>query len=141
MLQAILYSEFDNVTGPKLVFQHPQHFLSPADFDRVSEYLIAGPELCGSVIRVGVSGRQVLSYPLRIEDDRYDRNALLFNVAFALDAKANASSFSGALRKLGQRLLTLERDHGFLLSGASRRRLPAIMRRVAEGLDTSSCCA
>ena len=98
MLKAILYSEFDNVTGPKLVYQHPPRFLSDAVFDSISDYLITTQELCGSIIRVRASGRQVLSYPLRIEDDRYDRNALLFNVAFALDAKANASSFSGARR-------------------------------------------
>ena len=92
MLKAILYSEFDNVTGPKLVYQHPPRFLSDAVFDSISDYLITTQELCGSIIRVRASGRQVLSYPLRIEDDKYDRNALLFNVLLLLITSVRPTS-------------------------------------------------
>ena len=141
MLKAILYSEFDNVTGPKLVYQHPPCFLSDAVFDSISDYLITTQELCGSIIRVRASDRQVLSYPLRIEDDKYDRNALLFNVAFAFDADADVAPFNPVLRKLGQQLLVLERERGFLLTSSSRGRLPTIMRRILVGLNESGECA
>jgi nitrogen permease regulator 2-like protein len=49
---AIFFSEFDNIVGPKIVYQAPAGFITPEDFDAVSEYTITKPDLCGKVVSV-----------------------------------------------------------------------------------------
>eukprot|EP01105_Mastigella_eilhardi_P012897 TRINITY_DN2938_c0_g2_i1.p1 TRINITY_DN2938_c0_g2~~TRINITY_DN2938_c0_g2_i1.p1 ORF type:complete len:423 (-),score=118.84 TRINITY_DN2938_c0_g2_i1:59-1327(-) len=46
-ISCIIYSEFDNDAGPRLVCQAPRGFLSAAAFDSLADYVICKPELCG----------------------------------------------------------------------------------------------
>lgn len=48
----VFYAEFDNIVGPKIVYQSPDGFFDPEDFDAVSEYMITKPDLCGKVVSV-----------------------------------------------------------------------------------------
>ena len=136
MIHAILYSEFDNVTGPKvgrccrlccplawlharfllaqIIHQTPEGFLSNELFDSVSDYIITGKQLCGKLITVNAPPYKIMSFPLCIEDDKYDRNALLFNVGFVFNEHADTGPFHFVLRKLGNTLLALELESGFL---------------------------
>lgn len=52
----VFYAEFDNIVGPKIVYQSPDGFFDPEDFDAVSEYMITKPDLCGKVVSVLHSG-------------------------------------------------------------------------------------
>ena len=49
-IQCIFLSEFDNEIGPKITFQVPENFLSCEIFDSVSDYIIAGSELCNKLV-------------------------------------------------------------------------------------------
>jgi hypothetical protein len=51
-IRAIFYAEFDNIVGPKILYQAPDNYVSADDFDDISEYMITKPDLCGKVLTV-----------------------------------------------------------------------------------------
>jgi hypothetical protein len=82
----------------------------------MSDYIITGKQLCGKLITVTASHYKIMSFPLCIEDDKYDRNAFLFNVGFVFDEHADTGPFQSVLRKLGTTILALELESGFLFN-------------------------
>lgn len=50
----------------------------------------------------------IVGYPVRIENKKYHRNQLLFNLGFVLKQDANTSRFEPMCRKLGETLKILE---------------------------------
>ena len=40
-LLGIFYAEFDDERGPRIAFQEPEGFLSPADFSLLAAYLVS----------------------------------------------------------------------------------------------------
>lgn len=83
-LMCIFYCEFDNERGPVLYCQTPTDFLSTVQFDNISQYLITKPQFCGKLVTVTAYGRKVMGFPVCIEDSKYHRNALRFNIGVVL---------------------------------------------------------
>ena len=48
--RAVFYSEFDNVVGPKIVYQAPLGYLAADEFDSISDFVITKPQLCGRTV-------------------------------------------------------------------------------------------
>lgn len=168
MLKCIFYSEFDNIAGPRIFYQHPNGYLRlfcncfidglhwnsfiPNDvFDGVSEYIIPKSSLCGRLISLYVHiylltsnninytlviiyglilddlsiiipkftsqincwfrvafGNKILGYPVLIDDVKYHRNALLFNVCLVFDPDTDTQSYEPIVRKLSYLFRNLE---------------------------------
>jgi nitrogen permease regulator 2-like protein len=70
MLKGVFYSEFDNIAGPKILYQCPENCLAPDQFDGVSDYIITGKQLCGKLITVAAFGLKIMGYPLCIADEK-----------------------------------------------------------------------
>lgn len=81
MPHAIFYAEFDNIAGPQILYQAPNEYLSNEVFDSISDYIIIDKPLCGKIVTLVLPPDQtIVGYPVCIEDDKYHRNALLFNI-------------------------------------------------------------
>ncbi len=52
VFHSITYSEFDNIVGPRLIYQVPTNVISSEAFESVSDYVIVGHHLCGKVIGI-----------------------------------------------------------------------------------------
>lgn len=105
-LLGITFAVFDVHLGPKLMFQCPSDILSDAQvpqcssevvgsqescalqFRAVKEFLIPKDALCNQllVLRLPALGLHLLSVAVQILGRQYQRNALIFNVCFVLDA-------------------------------------------------------
>ena len=73
-LACVLYSEFDDVAGPRVLYQDPEGFLSTEIFDALSEYIICKPALCGaSVSIVDPLDRKIVGFPVLISNSKYSR--------------------------------------------------------------------
>ncbi len=69
-LLAITYSEFDNIVGPRLVYQYPPNVMTQDTFDSVSDYVIVGNHLCGKLICVKLDDQQYINYSVAIENPK-----------------------------------------------------------------------
>ncbi|TMW65334.1 hypothetical protein Poli38472_007976 [Pythium oligandrum] len=140
MLKGVFYSEFDNIAGPQIVFQAPSDVLSSDVFDSVSSYIIIDKALCGKIITVCAQNIKIVGYPVCIEDDKYHRNALLFNIAFVFDQGVDTASYRPILRKLGALVESMERESGFLSRGESKALLEHILPQILRDLSFSGEC-
>lgn len=130
-ISAIVYSEFDNTEGPKIVEQVPTGFLSGEIFDSIADFFITGRDICHKLITLTMKDCKYLSYPVCIEDPKYDRNAFFFNISFALAPDADTRPFEKVLAKLGSTLEQLELESEFLF----RQHIQYHASRSGDGLE------
>jgi hypothetical protein len=115
MLLALLYCEFDNKLGPRLKFQVPDNFLTPEQFAPLSTYTITKRKLCGFHYSLKAYGMLFLSFPVYMQnEDKYHRNALLFNCVFVLKEDTSIWPWVPVIRKLSVYLTTFEQEMDFL---------------------------
>ncbi|KAG5184888.1 nitrogen permease regulator 2-domain-containing protein [Tribonema minus] len=153
-LLGVFYSEFDNIAGPKILFQSPEGLLPPEKFDGISDYMITGRQLCGKIITVSAHGLKIMGYPLSIADEKdesdanvlacfsaqYNRNALLFNVGFVFEEGIDAEHYHNALRKLSMMLYSMEVESAFLFDAQRKARLAEILPQVRDDLNSRGEC-
>lgn len=154
---AVLFAEFDNRLGRTLSLQEPAGYLSPEAFDDISEYLIPKPQLCGRLIVMRGAARNVLCWPVCLEDTVYERNALFFTLALVLEpappaaaaarsarpngaavwcADCSASEFGEVLRRACGYLVALERKSRLVSGPGSRDELRHLLPALLHGLQT-----
>lgn len=88
----------------------------------MSDYVIAPPRLCDKFTTIRVAGTQVLGYPMCISNDRYHRNALLFNFCALLAPSTDATTFQPAVYKISSVFRLLEEEQQFLSTRETRVR-------------------
>ncbi|XP_075921267.1 GATOR1 complex protein NPRL2 isoform X3 [Petromyzon marinus] len=140
-IECILFSEFHPTAGPKITFQVPEDYISKEFFDTIQVYIITKPELQNKLITVTALGKKVIGCPVCIENKKYSRNALLFNMALVCDAAAKTCSLEPIVKKLSTYLKTLEQENGFISNEESKQRLPRIMAELLSELNSSGRCS
>lgn len=100
----------------------PARCLGPEAFDSVSDYVIAPPRLCDKFTTIRVAGAQLLGYPMCISNDRYHRNALLFNFCALLGSSTDATTWQPAVHKISSVFRLLEEEQQFLSTRETRVR-------------------
>ena len=135
-ISSIFYAEFDTVQGPKLVFQVPENTLKSSDFDALCEYLIPKSELCGRYINITIGSFKICGLPIAIENSKYDRNCLLFNLCFVFDVNDNTMVFEGVVRKMARELTSLELESELLSDASKKSQLRDIIEQIYNDLNT-----
>lgn len=107
-LLAVTYSEFDNHAGPQLRHSFPPDIISKEMFEPIADYVILGKHLCERVITVKLEKWQLLSYPIAIEDNKYDRNTLSFAFGFVISFGAKTGEYGKVLKNIGSFFQDLE---------------------------------
>ena len=77
--------------------------------------------------------------PVSIENNRYVRNALLFNVGFVFARDDDVGCYEPVVRKVAKTLRTLELEHHFL-SSEHRPRLEGLLADMVESLNRYHEC-
>jgi hypothetical protein len=74
----------------EILVQSPDEAITPHsaaslfDFNIISEYIIPKKELCNRLINIcAPTGYRVLGYPVHIPGQKYERNFLIYNLAFS----------------------------------------------------------
>jgi hypothetical protein len=135
-ISGIFYAEFDTIQGPKLVLQVPENALKSSDFDALCEYLIPKKDLCGRYINITVGSFQICGLPVAIEDPKYDRNCLLFNLCFVFNVGDDTSVFEGVVRKMSRELTSLELESEFMSDPSKKLQLRDIIEQIYNDLNT-----
>ncbi|XP_055336078.1 GATOR complex protein NPRL2-like [Paramacrobiotus metropolitanus] len=139
----IFFSEFDNVAGPKIVFEVPENkFTTTGIFDdQISSFIITKPELTSSVLTITAGDYKILGYPVLIENTKYQRNALIFNLCFVYDCEDDIRPYESIVKKLGEYLRTVEVETNFLSKPESKRTLPQLMEKLLHELNSLGRCS
>ncbi|KAM9972616.1 hypothetical protein ACTFIR_011983 [Dictyostelium discoideum] len=116
IIKCIFYSEFHNIYGTKILHQYPEGFVSNEVFEGFAEYIIPKPKLCGKIITLTAFDYKILGYPILMQDVKYHRNALLFNLCFVFDKSTDTTNYNQIVRKLGTILRTLEKETEYLFN-------------------------
>lgn len=107
-LLAVTYAEFDNHAGPQLRYSYPPDVITKDHFEPIADYVILGKHLCDRVITVKLEKWQLLSYPIAIENNKYDRNTLSFAFGFVLSFGAKSGDYGKVLKNIGSFFQDLE---------------------------------
>lgn len=106
----------------------------------MSGYIIIDKALCGKIITVRAQDVKIVGYPVCIEDDKYHRNALLFNIGFVFDEHVETAPFRPILRKLGALVEGMEKESGFLYNAEKKELLGIILPRILRDLTLHGEC-
>ena len=87
-IRSIFFAEFHPTLGPRMRYQAPTNPSNRKDhvdkdfFDAISNYLIPKPELARRHLTLNVNGKKICAYCIIIDDVKYPRNQLMFNICF-----------------------------------------------------------
>ena len=62
LLECIFFAKFDNILGPTVIHQAPEHFPASIILKTIPDYVICPPLLCDKIISVA-TGASVLCFP------------------------------------------------------------------------------
>jgi nitrogen permease regulator 2-like protein len=139
-IEGIFYSEFHPVQGPKIVYEIPEGFSAElsVDFDSFSEYIIPKSALCNRLVSIRTTKYQIMGFPVRINDSKYQRNAFLFNLCFVFDKQANTRCYDQIVSKIARVLVSLETQTQYL--SAQRGSLKHSLAQIMEDLNSYHEC-
>ncbi|KAI0207176.1 GATOR complex protein NPRL2 [Lamellibrachia satsuma] len=140
-IKCIFFSEFHTTAGPKITYQVPKDYLSRDVFDSVHVYIITKQHLQDSIITINTCGHKIIGYPVCIENTKYERNALIFNLCFVFDAVTSVLCYEPVVTKLAGYLSTLERESRFLSDEDKKQQLPEILTEILENLNQRGTCS
>ena len=90
----VIYSEFDNEVGPRLLYQHPPEIMSSKTFEILSDLIIIGKHLCEKIMIFKYDHQQIVNYSVAIDNVKYGRNTLAFAIGFIVEENVDSVSFS-----------------------------------------------
>lgn len=140
-IKCIFYSEFHHTTGPKITFQVPNDYVSKELFDSYVCYIIPKEELQRKLITVNARKGKIIGYPIHIENTKYPRNRLIFNLCFVCDPSKRTMQYEPIVRKLANYLVKLELEDEFLFKEHTKAQLPSIMDKIRDELNRTGKCS
>ncbi|KAF1988671.1 nitrogen permease regulator 2, partial [Aulographum hederae CBS 113979] len=124
MINAIFFTRFHPTHGPVVLHQVPAGSIvstssAPSiqplvSFPSIAPYLIPPQEFCDRLVTIRRGQHRIISYPICIENKRYERNQFIFNFAMVLDAEVDMSGHVSVVKKLARMFRNLEEQSGFL---------------------------
>ena len=139
-IECIMFCEFDPIAGPRIAYQSPEDFISKGQFDSIAPYVITKPQLQHSIITLKAFDYKFVGCSVGIENAKYSRNALLFNVCFVLDEEIGTEKYEGVVKKLVAYLKTLEQESGFISQEETRNKIQLMLTDIVNGLNNKGEC-
>lgn len=138
-IRCILYSEFDDVKGPKIICQSPARHFNPAQCDVISSYILTGFETRETIIIFTTeTGMKLMGFPVHLRNvSKYNRSKLLFNICFVFNATSSSSlqMFKPIVRKVGLFAKKLETQSSFLSDPTNKIRLQQTIKKIKANLN------
>mmetsp|Transcript_6054 Transcript_6054/g.11477 ORF Transcript_6054/g.11477 Transcript_6054/m.11477 type:complete len:1004 (-) Transcript_6054:21-3032(-) len=111
---------------------------SQSIFDSTCEYIITGKELSGQIISLSTHNMHIIARPTVIEDERYERNSLLFSVGFVIRRKADPTPYRPMLSRFASTLRSMEIESRFLSSSSTKHRIEQFLNVIVPSLNSKS---
>jgi len=135
-IRSIFFAEFHPTLGPRMRYQAPTNPSNRKDhvdkdfFDAISNYLIPKPELARRHLTLNVNGKKICGYSIIIDDVKYPRNQLMFNMCFVCYPWSRTVQFEPAIRKFSEYLVMLEKENEFISREEHTEELKTLMEEV-----------
>ena len=84
---------------------------------------------------------KIIGFPIGINDPKYPRNRLIFNLCFVCSASMRTTQYEPIVRKLANYLIHLELEFGFLSDDQKKSKLPVILSQIKDQLNTNRVCS
>ena len=130
MLLGLTYSEFDNHVGPQLRFSFPENIMSSESFEQLSDFVIVGRHLTNKIIVVKTEAFQFANFSVIIDNEKYERNALLFALGLVLSLEDDPEPYEVVLRKVASTLVALELEKEYLYNPATKQQLKFVLQSM-----------
>ena len=140
MIKCIFLAEFHHELGPIISHQVPEDYVSKEMFDAIQNFIITKPELQNRLITMTSFEHKFVGCPIYIDNDKYKRNALIFNVCFTFDEDTNTTHYCPAVKKLADYMTQLEIELEFLSNPDNVKKIPDFLQEVLDGLNNNGCC-
>lgn len=140
-LRGIIFSEFHPTAGPKISYMAPENFMEKEVFDTVSSYIIPKPELKDRLITITTRDYKILGCPVCIQDKKYERNALIFNLCFVCTAQSKTKHLEPVVKKLADYLTTLETESDFVSNEATKSSIQDLITKILNDLNSTKRCS
>lgn len=111
---------------------------SQSIFDSTCEYIITGNELSGQLISLSTHNMHIIAKPTIIQNEKYERNSLLFSVGFVIRRNSDPYPFRSLLSRLASTLRSMEIESGFLSSPTSKPRIQRLLNVIVSSLNSPS---
>ncbi|XP_055524943.1 GATOR complex protein NPRL2 [Wyeomyia smithii] len=134
-IRCILLSEFHATAGSKICCQVPDNYISKEVFDSIRFFIIPKPQLQRCTLTVNALGHKVIGYPVRIDHQRYPRNAFYFNLCFVCDSWARSVQHEPVVKKLSEYLLMMEEETAFLSNPENNSRIQHLLGCILRDLN------
>lgn len=109
-------------------------------FDALSEYILPKQELHGRLVAISTQDFKIVGLPVSIEDPKYERNTLLFNVCFVFDREAATGCYDQVVRKIARELKALELECDLIHNPATKPEVLNIIEQLMHDLNTYFEC-
>lgn len=83
---------------------------------------------------------KIIGYPSSIEDSKYPRNYLTFNLCFICIPNMRTVQYEPLVKKLAKYLINLELECNFLYNESTKSRLPSIMKEIMDQINFNRAC-
>ncbi|CAG9802983.1 unnamed protein product [Chironomus riparius] len=140
IIRCIFLSEFHATAGSKITCQSPQNFISKHAFDLINAYILPKRELERQVLTVNTLGIKIVGYPVKIDHEKYARNAFYFNICFVCDHYCRSVQYEPIVKKLCEFLIMMEMQYSFLSNDEYRPRIQKMLNKIISDLNESKVC-
>jgi len=140
-IRSIFFAEFHPVKGPTVRCSVPENqtdLINNKDDSHILPFIIPKPELTDRVVTFNVQGKKICGFPRVIDDKKYQRNQLMFNVCFVCYPWSRTVQFEAPLKKLSEFLLNLELQLEFLSNEENTPRLVSLLDNVFNQLNETN---
>ncbi|XP_065676241.1 GATOR1 complex protein NPRL2-like [Hydra vulgaris] len=139
-LKCVLFCDFHPLLGPQVAYQAPVDFITKEQIDSIAPYIIPKPQFQGRLISFKAYGFTFMGYPIKIDNKKYDRNALLFNALFVFNENDCVQEFESVVTKLAGYLTTLELETEYIWNSKTKRNLQSILTKILEDISSLGEC-
>ncbi|CAO1394301.1 unnamed protein product [Diamesa tonsa] len=135
IIRCILLSEFHAKIGSKISCQTPENYVSKEVFDAINVYILPKPQLERQIITVNTLGYKLVGYPIKIDNQRYARNAFYFNLCFVCDSHSRSVQYETVVKKLAEYFIMMEDETGFLSKEDNKSKIQSILNKILKDLN------
>lgn len=132
--------EFHATAGSKITCQTPPNFISKHAFDLINAYILPKRELEKKILTVNTLNIKIVGYPVKIDHEKYARNAFYFNICFVCDHYCRSVQYEPIVKKLSEFLIMMEMEYSFLSKEEYRPRIQLMLNKIITDLNESRVC-
>lgn len=106
----------------------------------INAYILPKRELERQVLTVNTLSIKIVGFPVKIDHEKYARNAFYFNVCFVCDHYCRSVQYEPIVQKLSEFLIMMEIEYSFLSKDDHQPRIQQMLNKIITDLNESRVC-